>query len=416
MLRSMNYFLFDLPKFLLLPCCLLTFTVMGCQRAQEKTDSKAEKTVPRIQAEIMTVQKERWPHIVRGQGSLYPDEEATLGIKVEGRVVEINADLGDVVKAGAPLLTLYQDDFLLQVEQAEAQLRQARSAIGLQPGDPVEMLQPVNAPQVREQRALWDEATANLNRARDLLARNALVQSEYDQIASIEQVSAARYDSALNNVREKIALIHVQQAMLGLARENLDNSVLKAPFDAVVQRRLVAPGSYVKVGDPLFVLVRVDRLRYRGTVPERLSQLVQTGQQIELKIESIAEPRKTTVSRISPFLDQVSRALLFEAILDNSDFRLRAGLFAEARVIVNPVAESVVIPVTAMVRFAGTEKVWKVVNGTLAEQVISVGDQREDLISVTSGLQPGDVILKDASRGQSGAELETLVISAASGT
>ena len=387
-----------MPRYFL----LIALILIGCSESEAPKSSAKSTELPVIEAETITVSEMDWPRIVRSQGSLFPDEVATLGIKVEGRVVDVHVDLGDVVSAGEPLVTVYQDDFKLMVDQAEAQLRQARSAVGLKPDDPIEKLQPVNAPPVKEQRALWDEATANLRRADELLAQNAIVRAEYDQIASAERVAAARYDSSLNSVQEKIANISVQQAMYELAKEDLENTVLKAPFNAVVQRRIVAPGTYVKVGDPLVVLVRVDKLRYRGTVPERLSQMINIGQPVELEIESISDPQSTKVTRISPLLDQMSRALMFEAVVENPDRNLRAGLFAEASVIVDENAQAVVIPIDAVVQFAGSEKVWKVVDGKVSEQIVLLGDRREGLVRILQGLQPGDVILSNAKGGQAG--------------
>lgn len=387
-----------MPRYFL----LIALMLIGCSESEAPKSSAKSAELPVIEAETIVVSKMDWPRIVRSQGSLFPDEVATLGIKVEGRVVDVHVDLGDVVSAGEPLVTVYQDDFKLMVDQAEAQLRQARSAVGLKPDDPIEKLQPVNAPPVKEQRALWDEATANLRRADELLAQNAIVRAEYDQIASAERVAAARYDSSLNSVQEKIANISVQQAMYELAKEDLANTVLKSPFNAVVQRRIVAPGTYVKVGDPLVVLVRVDKLRYRGTVPERLSQMINIGQPVELEIESISDPQSTKVTRISPLLDQMSRALMFEAVVENPDRNLRAGLFAEASVIVDPNAQAVVIPIDAVIQFAGSEKVWKVVDGKVSEQIVLLGDRREGLVRILQGLQPGDVILGNAKGGQAG--------------
>jgi len=198
-----------------------------------------------------------------------------------------------------------------------------------------------------------------------------------------------------------MANITVQQTQLDLAREDLKNTELKATYPAVVQTRLVAPGSYIRMGDPLLVLVRIDQLRYRGTVPERLSPLLEVGQPIELKIESMP-PRTFKVTRISPFLDQLSRSLLFEALVDNPERELRAGLFAEGRIIVDPGQKAIVVPASSVVQFAGTEKVWKAVDGTVKMQEVLLGERRGDQIRILEGLQPGDIILQNAKEGRPG--------------
>lgn len=389
------------PPYTCLFCLLLTLFFAGCEHSDSTPVSKTGETLPVLNVETLEITEENWPRIVRSQGSLYPDEEATLGIKVEGRVFKVHVDLGDVVKPGDPLVTVYQDDFKLRVKQAEAQLAQARSAVGLKPGDSVDKLVPENSPPAKEQQAEWDEAKANLERARVLFNKKVMGQAEYDQIVSLERVAAARYDSALNGVREKMANITVQQAQLDLAQEDLNNTVLTASYTAVVQKRLVAPGSYIKMGDPLLVLVRIDQLRYRGTVPERLSTQLKVGQPVELKIESLPL-KQSKVTRISPFLDQMSRALLFEAVVDNSSHALRAGLFAEGQIIVDPDQKAMVVPMSAVVQFAGTEKVWKVEDGKVKVQEVLLGEQRGDRIRILEGLKPGDHILLNSREGRPG--------------
>lgn len=384
----------------------ILFLLAGCQDVETQPPAQKKTELPEFHAETTLVSESSWPRHIRSQGSLFPDEEATLGIKVEGRVAEVNVDLGDLVKANEPLVTIYQEDFKLFVQQADAQLKQARAAVGLEPDAPLEKLQPTNSPPVREQRSLWDEAIANRKRADDLLANNAIVLAEYEQIASAEKVAAARYDAAINNVKEKIASILVQQTMLDLARENLQNTILKAPFDAVVLEKMVAPGSYVKVGDPMIKVIRVDKLRYRGNVPERLSQSLAAGQTVQLEIDSLDHPYTTQISRISPLLDQASRSLTFEAIINNQDRKLRAGLFAEANVVIEPDAKAVTIPASAVLRFAGNEKVWIVQDNVVSEKVIVLGEQREDLIRVQEGLSPGDRILLQGLSGQPGKLIE----------
>ncbi|HBL45809.1 MAG TPA: hypothetical protein DDZ90_20720 [Planctomycetaceae bacterium] len=397
---------FNRPPSACLFCLLLTLIFAGCERSDSAPVSQTGETLPVLNVETLEVTEQIWPRIVRSQGSLYPDEEATLGIKVEGRVSQVHVDLGDVVKPGDPLVTVHQDDFKLRVEQAEAQLAQARSAVGLKPGDSVDNLVPEKSPPAKEQQAEWDEAKANLERARVLFNKKVMGQAEYDQIVSLERVAAARYDSALNGVREKMANITVQQAQLDLAQEDLNNTVLKASYTAVVQKRLVAPGSYIKMGDPLLVLVSIDQLRYRGTVPERVSTQLKVGQPVELEIESL-DTKQSKVTRISPFLDQMSRALLFEAVVDNSERALRAGLFAEGQVIVDPDQKALVVPLSAVVQFVGTEKVWKVEDGKVKMQEVLLGEQRGERIRILEGLQPGDRILMNAREGRPGILADT---------
>ena len=380
--------------------CLVLFAI-GCNGGSDTAKIVQEvKELPVLEAEVLTVDPESWPVIVRSYGSLIPDEIAVLGSRIEGRVEAVHADLGDHVTAGTPLVTLSQAEFKLRVQQAEAQLLQTRSAVGLRTKDKVADLNPENAPPVVEQKALWNEAKGNLERAEKLQDRNSISSSEMQQIIATAAVSEARYRSALNGVHEKIALIGVREAELSLAREALADTVIVASFDGLVQHKQVSPGTYVRVGDPVATVVRTNQLRFRGTIPERYALQLSVGQPVQLQIESVSEPLNVSVSRISPAVDLSSRSLVFEAVVENLDERLRSGLFAEARIVTDKTATDLVVPLSTVVEFAGAEKVWKVVDGESREQQVLAGERRDSRVQILQGLSVGDVILLDGDVGK----------------
>ena len=313
-----------------------------------------------VRAETLLIQPELWPLRVRTQGSLVVDETSSIGAKVPGRVAKVHVDLGDPIEKDAPLFSIDSEQYQLLVDQAESQLAQARSAVGLRDGDPLEKLNPENAPPVREAKAVWDEARQAIDRIRRLSLQNAISATDLEVAEAAEHVAAARYASAQNAVREKIALIGVQTAQLGLARQNLVDTVVRAPFSGIVENRHVAVGTYVQAGQALATIVSVSPLRFRAAVPERYAQLLQLGQKVHLELELSHQVREVEITRISPTLDPLSRSLGFEAIVDNQDRSLRSGLFAEAEVILDPQAKALVVPTKSIVRFAGVDKVWKV--------------------------------------------------------
>jgi RND family efflux transporter MFP subunit len=339
---------------------------------------------------------------VQVHGSLMADELAVVGTKVAGRVAEVHVDLGDSVRQGDPLVTLDQEDFQLQISQVEAQLAQASAAVGLKKGEPIEQLNPENAPPVRQAKALWNEAKGNLARAQQLVSQNATSESEFEKASTAERVAESQYASSMNSVNEKIAEIRVRSAELSIARQRLEEAVVRAPFDGLVEHRYVAPGSFVQVGNPMVAVVRTDRLRFRASIPERYAQKLAAGQEVRVKVESVEVPRIVQVSRISPAVDEFSRALMFEANIDNADKQLRTGLFAEAEVVLDANAKAIVVPLSSLIEFAGVGKVWKVVHGEVQEQVVQTGQRREPSIEIVRGLSAGDLILRDGKLGRPG--------------
>ena len=396
------------PRYLRLCCCGLlagAVALEGCGSSAPAGPNagaaKSDPAAPALQADLLIVEPVTWPRTARSQGALVADEVAVVGAKVAGRIGEVHVDLGDQVHAGDTLVVLDREELKLQAAQAEAQLRQARAAVGLDPEAPLESLNVLNSPPVREAQAILEEAISKSERLQALRLKNALTETELQQVLAAEKVAKAQYSSALNAVNEKVALIYVRVADLALARERLAEAVTVAPFDGIVQQRHVAPGSFVQVGQAVATIVRTNPLRFRGMLPERYAHELRPGLEVRLRIESIPGGRIANVTRISPALNEQSRALMFEADVDNSDGRLRAGLFAEADVVLDPQRQTLALPEAAITEFAGAEKVWKVVNGKSVEQVIQTGGRQEGFVEIAEGLASGDLVLSEANQGRS---------------
>jgi RND family efflux transporter MFP subunit len=392
----------------LLPSGLLAALCIGCGHHAPATDTAAKATPPEpIAVATVPVAARPWDLTVRSQGGLVADEATLIGAKVAGRVASVAVDVGDFVHQGDVLAKLDEQEPQLLVAQAEAQLAQACAAIGAKPDTPLDKLDKSKSPPVRQEFALLEEAQANLKRARQLEGQQAITTADLEQREAAVSVAEARYASALNGVEEKIALISVRRAELGLAKENLQHTTIVAPFDGLIQARQAAPGAYVRIGDPVAMVVRTDPLRFRGMVPERHALRVQAGQLVRIHLEGLTEPITARISRISPALDEASRALTFEADLPNPQGRLRTGLFAEADIVVDAQAETLAVPESAVTEFAGVEKVWLVKEGAAAERAVQTGRRHDGWIEIVQGLAAGDAIVKSAAEGRSGPVIPT---------
>lgn len=380
----------------------ITFTLGCADKAESVRAVKTERPVSTVRGEIFQVELQTWPTRVRVQGSLVADEVASIGAKVAGRVTQVHVDLGDSIETGSPMVAIDDSQFKLLVSQAEAQLQQGRSAVGLREDDPLEKLNPENAAPVREARAIWEEAEQAVRRIRRLAEQNAISETDVEVAEAAERVAAARLTSAQNGVREKLALIAAQMSQLGLAKQNLVDTVVVAPFKGKIQSRDVAVGTYVQPGQTLFTLTRLSPIRFRAAVPERYAHQLKPGQGVRLNIDLSQQEFFVTIARISPALDPLSRSLTFEALVENADESLRSGLFAEGEVVLDPEAKAIVVPTSCLVRFAGVDKVWKIENETIREQVVRLGRLEEKGCEIIEGLKPGDAILLEGNDGRTG--------------
>jgi RND family efflux transporter MFP subunit len=398
---------FQMPSLRSWTC--LTLAALGCAgvgcsqssaTTPTKAPAKAAETAQKV--EVVAVAPRAWPRSIRAQGSLVSDESSVIGSRVAGRIAEAPIELGDRVEAGSVLAKMDDIDFRMRVVMVEASLLQACAAVGLKSVDEVDSLNRENSPPVRQEKAILDQAKSNLARNQRLRAQQAVTDAEIDQFQAAVDVADARYASALNAVEEKIATIRARKAELDLARQNLADAVIVAPFDGAVETRSVAPGTFVSIGNPIATLVRTNPIRFRGQVPERAALKLHIGQIIEVTFENEKEPCETTVARISPVLDEQTRSLTFEAELSNPDGRLRPGLFATAQVHLDTDDSTLAVPARAVSEFAGVERVWKVVDGEAQEAVVRTGDRLSGLIEILSGLEAGDLIVLDGNTIHSG--------------
>jgi RND family efflux transporter MFP subunit len=248
-----------------------------------------------------------------------------------------------------------------------------------------------------------NEAQNNVNRARPLVASRAMSQGEYDTLVAQLKAAQARYNAALNTVGEQVSMIGVRRKELALAQQMVSDSRIIAPFDGVVGERRVSPGEYVAAGQAVVTLVRADRLRFTAGVPESHAADVRVGQRVEIEChEPGASPIVTAVSRVSPTVMQSSRSILIEADVPNPELKLQAGLFAEAELVVDPDAQAVVVPASAVSRFAGVQKVWVVADGVARQQTVRTGRENASRVEIVEGLMAGSVLVRTASDGHDG--------------
>ncbi len=378
--------------------------VSGCGQAAPagKPAPVPASPVAAREVSVTSVALQAWPRTVRVQGSLLAFENATIGSKLSGRVESVEVDLGSVVKKGQPLVVLDRSELDLRVHLAQSQLQQACAAVALTPTDDESQLKLENAAPVMLEQAMLDEANSALERGKPLVASRGITPSQLDALVAQVRAGEARLNSALNSVREQVALIGVRRSELAIAQQQLADAHILAPFDGVVDERRISPGEYVQVGQAVVTLIRSDRLRYTAGVPENKAADIRLGQQVVLQINGVKDPPPAKVSRVSPIVMQTSRSVRIEADVPNEPAKLQAGLFAEADVVVDPRAQALAVPTSAVSRFAGVQKIWQVSDGTARQITVRTGREIAERIEILSGLRPGDQIITDAAQGHDG--------------
>ena len=333
---------------------------------------------------------------VAATGTLAADEQFVLGTKVVGRLAEISVDLGTLVKQGQPIARIDVKDYQHRLDQANAALKQARVRLGLPADGDDDRVDITQTAVVRQAKAQLDQAQLNRDRMARLWDQQLVARAELDAAVSAFQVADGRYQDALEEVQNRQGFLLQRRSEVDLARQQLADTAIVSPIDGAVMERQASVGQYLAAGAPVVTLVRLDPLRLRLSVPEREAASVRRGQPVRVTVEGDSAVYPGTVARLSPAIAEQNRTLLIEAEVPNTASRLRPGSFAKAEVVVQADERIVTVPATALVTFAGVEKVLTVRDGKSEELRVTTGRRLGDLIEVVSGVKAGQPVVDPA--------------------
>ena len=120
---------------------------------------------------------------------------------------------------------------------------------------------------------------------------------------------------------------------------------------------------------------------------------MRVGQGVRVSVEGDPESYPGRLVRLSPAFQELSRTLIVEAEVDNRHSKLRPGSFAKAEIETSSRSMAVMVPASAVVTFAGIQKVYLVKDGSAIERNIQVGRTEGDLVEVTEGLKAGEKVV-----------------------
>ena len=334
-------------------------------------------------------------------GTLAAYDQTTVGMKVAGRLQSITVDLGSVVRKGQAIARLEQQDYQLRVQQAEAALAQTRARVGLSPAGGDDRVALEQTGPVREAKAVLEEAKAKRDRAVRLINQGIIPRAEYDTADAEYKVASSRYQDAIEEIRNRQGLLAQRRSELNLARQQLADTVLHSPMNGVVQLKSASVGEYLAAGAPVVDIVQIDPLRLRVDVPERESNNIRNGQSVRVTVEGDLEAYLGVVKRLSPSISQQNRVLAVEADVRNSG-RLRPGAFVRAEIVTDQTSSAATVPPSAIVTFAGIEKVITVEGGKAVEKVVMTGRRGADWVEIRSGVNVGQPVVVNPGNLQSG--------------
>jgi len=318
---------------------------------------------------------------VVASGLVTPVETVQVQPLIEGQPIEaLLVDVGDRVEQGQPLARLSDTALTLRKGQLEASRAAALAAIAQ-----------AEAQRVEAQSAA-DEAVRVRDRAEQLRAQGSGTQALADQANAQAASALARVTAAQQGARAAEAQRDQVVAQIADIDLQLQRTLVIAPVAGLVTARNAQVGAIASAaGQPMFTLIRDGLLELHADVAERDVLRLAPGQPASLRAAGLADPLPGRVRLVEPTVDTASRLGRVRIAIDTPD-RLRAGMFAEAEILVAE-REALAVPVAAM----GDAEVLRVTAGGTVEQApVTTGIRDGGLIEITSGLFSGEVIVARA--------------------
>lgn len=289
-------------------------------------------------------------------GEVRARHETDLAFRVAGKIVARNADAGNRVKKGQVLARLDPDDARLAAQAAVAQRASAESELAL--------------------------AKAEMGRHADLLARKFISQSAYDAKQNAYAAAQARAEQARSQ-----AAITANQASY---------TTLVADADGVVISVAAEPGQVVTAGQPVLRLAHAGEKEIVVNAPESRLARFKPGQQVAISLWS--NPSATFAGRIREVAggaDPATRTYAVRVTAIDPPASAQLGMTANVLFASGADANLVLLPLTALAREKNDPAVWVVDPATSRVKLrsITVGQFREDGVTVTGGLKPGEVVV-----------------------
>jgi RND family efflux transporter MFP subunit len=289
-------------------------------------------------------------------GSLENAIDPKIGAEVAGRVTRVLGFTGMKVKRGDLLAEIDAQDFQIQSRADAAEVKRLQA-----------LLENQERVVARQQKLV----------AQGFISQNALDEALAQRTVLREQISAAR-------------------ARAESTGRSLGKTRVLAPIDGEIESQVVASGDYVKVGDPLFTLVGMSRMRAHLLFPESAGNRIRPG--LKVRLESPAAPGKsvdTRIDEIKPTVNAGNRALDAIVRFDSGDGAFRGGGSVNARVVIGVRDNALMVPEQSVVLRPAGKVVYVVEGRRVTQRLVETGLKQDGLQEITSGLAAGETIATD---------------------
>ncbi len=322
--------------------------------------------------------------LLTASGYIVPQRKASIASKGTGRLVYLGVEEGDKVKKGQIIARLESDDVHARLNQALAQLDMAKA-------------------QLNQEEVNFNQIQKDFQRRESLFQTKVITESEYDIAKAQYLASEARINSAR-------ATIKAYEAAVAGAKIDIENTIIRAPFDGTVLTKdadvgeIVAPfASSLNSRGAVVTMADMTSLQLEADVSESYIERIKTEQPCEIILDAYPDKRyRGVVWKIVPTADRAKATILTKIKFLEIDERVLPEMSAKVSFLTEPIPDSLLaakpkltIPLSAIKTSGNKRIVYRVINNSAVETEINTGEILSDKIEVTFGLKSGDVIVNN---------------------
>jgi RND family efflux transporter MFP subunit len=315
--------------------------------------------MPQFALALDTVVAERQslPDTLTVDAIIEPVHRATLSAQTSGQVIEVNFDVNDTVKKGAVLVRLNDAEHRSALAQANAELREARARLN----------------------GVQDE----YNRTKASYDRKAIAAAEMDRVNAELRVAQARVGSV--------------EAAIKRAEEQLQYTVLKAPYSGVVLERHIELGESATPGRLIMSGYSLDQLRAVASIPQSRMTAMRQQNQASIIVNLSDTPTRYNIKKITvlPQADTQSHNFRVRLELPKNISELKPGMFVKAEFILGEQAR-LMLPHQAVAYRGEVRAVYPIdPEGKITMRQVRLGKIVGEQIEILSGLSEGERVALD---------------------
>lgn len=325
---------------------------------------------------------------VPGTGTLGARTAASVGAKVSGLIVKMEADQGERVKAGAVLFRLDDADVRQQVAMSEAEAAAAGAALVRLEAS------------LQRAKAVHAQAEAAHARVSSLVGSNAVSRQDLDKAGESLAIAQADLSAAATAITEGARRREVAERARDLYRARLGDTVVRAPFDALIVRREREAGDVVAAGTPVFRLVATEEMWVSAWVDETRLESIAPGQPARVEFRSSpGESRPGEVVRVGRMADPETRELVVDVRVKDLPANWAVGQRAEVFVRTAQRASVLHISPEFLLLRDGKPAVMVDEDGRARLRPVTTGLRGTRAVEVLDGLAEGERVLMPAAPG-----------------